>query len=483
MKKICVLSLVALFLAAVLCSLHSCGGGKDENDNSGVEFSDDAKTDGGQGQSPEEHDEKYRENLPDMDFGGREMVFAVADFDWAPRHLEFESQSGELIEDAVYRRNRNTEERYNFALKTTTKSESAVLKEILAGERSFEAAFLRTDMVSSGASQGAFVDLNAVPHIDLNKHYWDQSAKEQFSIKNKLYFMLSDIEMNDRLLTSVIAYNKKLVHDLNIEPLYPLVFDGKWTIDKFNEMIRNTSQIITGGDKFTLDDFYGHATQNQANLTLFYASGERFVDKDENDVPYIRPMSATMAKTVEKIIEVMRQNNSTLNHRPGNLNAFIDDRAVFFTGGTDALKDFRGMETDFGILPMPKRDEAQPHYITDVNPITPSVVIPVNLSGEELAFCGFVLEALAAESRRILVPAFYDVTMKIKYARDDESSQIIDMAFEHRAFDLMFIHNFGRFSSSFDSQLSSGKLEVVSFYEANIPAAEAALEKFVDAFG
>jgi len=86
-------------------------------------------------------------------------------------------------------------------------------------------------------------------------------------------------------------------------------------------------------------------------------------------------------------------------------------------------------------LPIPKYTEDQDSYHCVVSVHTCSLMgVPVVTSNPERT--GILLEALAAESKYTLMYAYYDVALKSKYSRDDESSEMLDIIFANRVFDL-----------------------------------------------
>lgn len=42
---------------------------------------------------------------------------------------------------------------------------------------------------------------------------------------------------------------------------------------------------------------------------------------------------------------------------------------------------------------------------------------------------------MACESRKSVIPAYYEVALKVKFTRDEESAKMLDLAFENRVFD------------------------------------------------
>jgi len=265
-------------------------------------------------------------------------------------------------------------------------------------------------------------------------------------------------------------------------------------LDKFNSIIKEVWRDIDGDGVMGPEDFYGYATQNDLYVGFIFGAGEGFADKDEADMPVVRPLTEKFSNMIDKIAEIMENKNATINSSDfpelysdgiwyGN-KAFIEDRALFFGTMASMFKTLNAqMQSDFGILPMPKYDESQEHYNTYLYSGATSISVPNNLSEDELFFTGFVLEAMAAESRKLVVPAFYDVTMKIKYARDDESSQMLDIIFERRSCDLIYVNDFGGFYSGMVwDVLKKENYNLASFYESRSISTQKAIDAYVEKF-
>ena len=96
------------------------------------------------------------------------------------------------------------------------------------------------------------------------------------------------------------------------------------------------------------------------------------------------------------------------------------DQMLFYVERIVVTEKLRAVESDFGILPVPKFDENQKNYGHSVS-IHNSGILTVPLNAVELEMTGILLEALAAESRYVVIPAYYDIVLKDKYTRDVES--------------------------------------------------------------
>ena len=108
------------------------------------------------------------------------------------------------------------------------------------------------------------------------------------------------------------------------------------------------------------------------------------------------------------------------------LAAFKEDRALYTTMAMSSVRtDLAEMESDFGILPYPKFNEAQSEYGTRVQDSLTLFSVPIDCQKVDIA--GATMEAIAAENYRKVTPTVYDVAMKTKYSRDPESAAMIDL--------------------------------------------------------
>jgi hypothetical protein len=159
---------------------------------------------------------------------------------------------------------------------------------------------------------------------------------------------------------------------------------------------------------------------------------------------------------------------------------FQENRSLFLLAQITFIHRTRTMESDFGILPSPKLDETQATYYTSINPLSSnSIAVPITTRDKEKTSA--VLEALAAESKYTLMPAYYDITITNKMIRDEESAEMLDLILSTRVFDLGFIFNWGNLGDIPLSFYPNGG-NFVSTYERREPTAISAMEKTIEAF-
>ena len=96
-----------------------------------------------------------------------------------------------------------------------------------------------------------------------------------------------------------------------------------------------------------------------------------------------------------------------------------------------------------------------------------------------------ILESLAAESWKNVSPALFEVNMKVKYAQDDQASQMFDIIKDRMCFEFgrVFTDNLGSLTySMFRNGISGNSPEWMSTYESNKDTLEAKLQAVLESF-
>jgi hypothetical protein len=87
------------------------------------------------------------------------------------------------------------------------------------------------------------------------------------------------------------------------------------------------------------------------------------------------------------------------------------------------------------------------------------------ISGEGFDENSIITEALAAESYRSLMPKYFEVVLKSRYAKDMETSQMLDLMYETVGFDFCYIWRTSlNYMSSFKDVVVSKNNTLASSY-------------------
>jgi hypothetical protein len=141
-----------------------------------------------------------------------------------------------------------------------------------------------------------------------------------------------------------------------------------------------------------------------------------------------------------------------------------------------SAKDLRDMEEDFGVVPMPKLDEAQDTYYSYAGPSMMTMAVPVTATDPERT--GVILENLSAHSYGTLRTAYLETTLKTKFMRDEASVEMLDILYGDIKMDIGYIYGFGGVHTAFMNTLAAGE-GIVSALASVEPAVNAAIAKYL----
>ena len=444
--------------------------------------------------------ERIAPDLPTEDFGGYEFTFLSHLYtgdDWVttePRELVAETENSDPINDAVYARNTKIMEQYNFKMRMFTIADEVgtLNKSVKAGDDLYDAAVIFNNNIPNLIMAGTLLQIDSLPYIDLSKPWWD-SAALSMGIGGKNYMLGGDILILDNEATNILLFNKDMMVNFGMDLPYQLVLDGKWTLDVLNEYIRQVSQDLNGDGKFDMTDQYGLSYFNDSAHAFLVGGGGSFALKDENDIPYMTLTSERNLRVMDKIMDVLYNPGYTLNFQKyadtadltlgqAYVNVFSEGRSLFIWMRMRGVENFRGMDAAFGIVPIPKFEEAQDSYHSVVNPYT-GVMMCVPKTCQNPERTSIILEALAAESRYTLQPAYYDVVLQRKFARDEESRAMLDIIFNSRVYDIGAGYSFGSIFIDLCQQvIQKDSRDIISFYDKRSAKCDTAIAKVVNIF-
>ncbi|MCL1793333.1 MAG: hypothetical protein FWG34_05660 [Oscillospiraceae bacterium] len=495
---------VSLFALAA-AFLFSCGGEKSGASGAGE------NAENGNPASPEESVEG--EILPDYvpdgvderDLGGYEFRILTRSTCVHPLYIDAESIDGELINDAIYNRNRAAEERFNIAIRPiivhegepqtdNANSTPLVKKSIMAGEDFADIAMLHMIDAGALAAQGMFIDWQLVPGIDLSKPWWDKNVVEGLSIGGKLYLNTGHFNLESYDYTWGMVFNKQLWQDKNLPDIYGTVKEGKWTLDYFNSIIKNATSDLNGDGQYTADDQWGFIAIDRGGLTNFmFGSDQRVFVRNGGGAFDLVLNTDRMQAIVELTYEIYYQNNSTyiwesaVGYFPETqpLGMFADGKGLLASARLAGIPILRGMDADFGIIPQPKFDESQIEYTSFSDGHTSMMAIPKTVSDFGLnTVIGALAEALSAANYNTVMKSYYDINLQTKFTRDEESADMMDIIIKNRIFDIGYVYAnvTGNLGFMINDLINQKKTAFASEFEKREASALRALAKLVEEF-
>ncbi|MCL1859529.1 MAG: hypothetical protein FWF92_09910 [Oscillospiraceae bacterium] len=494
MKKIISVLFWLALVFIIITNIISCGDNNLANTNNPDSPPDENIENNDGSPAPEEEPQDLRllikEDIPELDFKGKEFNIIYPTWSMYEYYYFAESEIGENMNDAIYRRTKNVEERFNIIINPITRGyietvSPAVSKSVNAGSDDYQMALTHCMRGVPEMSTGGFVyDWNKIPIVDFTKPWWNQRMNQTMSVDGILLTAVSDFIIFD---PNVVYFNKGMAKDLDIGDVYQIVREGKWTWPKLTELAKLASKDLNGDGIFDKDDQYGLVTNLAWMMNSAVQSCNMYISKiGDEGYPVNNLNSERFGNLINTLYELVYVGNQTFigTWDPNNLADTYEsqipmssDRVLFHIDPLSAGKRYRVYDVEFGILPFPKYDEAQEEYLSlSWNGF---IMIP-KTADPELA--GAISEALAAESYRLTVPAYYDVLLTSKVARDVESTEMIDIIYKGAVYD--FALNFGDWNAitfAVDNILNTKKLpDYVSFMEKNENSFHKQMQKVYD---
>ncbi len=447
-------------------------------------------------------DGRLRDSLPALDYGGAEFVILTALHGAVPTSFFYaKEETGDTMDDALFKRNGAVEERFKVTFneivlddifKTTTYAQKAST----AGDASYDLVMVIDREARALAMKGYLTQVSALPYLDLTREYWNQQMMADLSVGGKLFYVVGDDNiMYSNTITNLI-FSKKLQADYNLESPYDRIYAGKWTMDAYDGMCRAVTSDLNGDGEWTDTDRYGVIGLTNMYYPNFYVvNGELIVKKDGDDIPYFNvPGNERMYAIIQKTFDIsageslfnisVKKTDSFKADERGPYYLIIDmfrsGMSLFASAAFYTILATRDIEDDFGIIPYPKFEEVPagtPYYSRTFGGF-PYVVVnaPVDLERASV-----IMEALACESHNVVIPAMYDILLKTKSARDEDSENMIDMLRKYRYTDLAETYWLGEIGGLYEGLFTKKENTAASVTEKNTAKVEKTLQDAYEA--
>lgn len=432
----------------------------------------------------------YSEQLTPVDYKGAEFKIQTSNnvngMDYNILHNHSDTETGEVINDALFRRDRFIEETFNVKMvytcdETSSASQMAnqLTKNVMAGDDAYQLIIQDHATVTKAlAQQGAIYPLNYIDTVNLDAEYWMPEMNRASYIGNSLYYPSCMISPRYFGSLYIMMFNRDIARDLDLEDPYALVNEGKWTFDKMIELGRLAIKDMDGDSKITGDGVDRIGVAFESHEAFILGAGFHFVE-NQDDTLVSGLENAQLIEFIQHFTDVFTE---TGMYNSGNANcdgAAVTNNgvALFDNPCTFSLEEYRDLPYDYGLLPTPKYDESQKDYIGFSQPwINAAPAIPVTVTGDTLDMVGTLTDAMVAYGYDYIKPAVYDNVIRLKGTRDEQSALIVDKIFSNVSIELsctLWLSSYNPINQIFTSNL--GKTEITSVYAKQQKAIEAEL--------
>jgi ABC-type glycerol-3-phosphate transport system substrate-binding protein len=437
-----------------------------------------------------------------MSGGGSDFRFLTPTTNWFYyTDIVFEAPPAEVLDSAIYNRNRRIEEIFDINITVIEYDINEIYAEIRKAVNSsdnvFDAAFapaFSNGNIGSLITQNMFLNLRAIPTLNLSEEWWNQTMIKEASIgggNNALYYAGCDINIATLQSVTCVYFNEDMMTDLDLDLPYGLVREGKWTFDAFFEYQRAGARL-NGADSFAWDPsgeaVYGFTSYGNSANALLMGAGEKFIVSDEYGMPQIAFDGERFINALEKIQDMLvtmpsgyylhANSDPPFHYEP----IFRNGRALMTMGELKAASVFREMDATFGVVPVPKLDENQQDYYCHLIFATPLLVVPTTNSNAE--FTGAVIDALAYVSYAYVTPILFDVSVSQKQLRNEESIEMLGLIRNSGSFEVGSAYGWtSDLYSQINATLGNGaRFNAATFIDRSVDRVRSSIDRTVAFF-
>lgn len=404
---------------------------------------DDGTADGAANSGTEVSDEPQLTLPTDVKGGGEDfdifLAYNVFDNDYI-----VEEETGDTIKDIIYKRNETVEEYFdiNFQFRkgdTNNSAATPIIRSLIQGGDDTYEVFMNVQHYGMPLIyENLFVEWNKnMKYADTTKPWWYQNVKRDLNFNNKVYVMVGAYNFHPLKASGCLVFNKSLMDEIGLEYPYHYVLDGTWTVDKFIEYVKTAQADLNGdGSIDAQNDRLGFSGWKWEMMpALFLGMGGNPIQKNILDMPELNINTERTFTVIDKMLEIFSPGNGAWdggNDYGVSEKMFKEGRLLFHNSTLGSLSSYRSLEDDFGAVPFPKLDETQEEYYARIVNYSSLTYIPV--TNTKLDLTSAVLEYMAYISHEELIPAFYDIILTVRTARDVETEEMIPIIREAARF-------------------------------------------------
>jgi len=326
---------------------------------------------------------------------------------------------------------------------------SEARKRIQAGMTDFNLIYEWGIRSNGAALDGMLYDFHDLDYVDFTQSYWVPSAIEGLTVADKMFVATNMISMNSISWAGMYFFNKMLMDKLNFSYPYDYVDAGNWTYDVVLAMCLKAEEDVNGDGIWDRNDQYGGV---DGDIILAGACDAPLYEANDDGsyklIPYTEGMVAAYDQYKDKTASVRNLDvlefteGADISMFPSEYAAAIflsfgEDHYLFMNGSLDMTKEFENMKSDYGVAPVPVA-KAGDDYSTGVDYCAPMFSMPVTLEDPDMT--AIIMEYMAYESERLLLPAYYETTLKIKRMQDTRDYVMLDIIRDSIKYDWTVIY-------------------------------------------
>ncbi len=448
----------------------------------------------------------------DLNYNGETVTFFVrSNEDIFKYELACEKLLNAPLYDAIHYRNIDVETRLGVSIKTVeqdgvfgaaaTAWNERLSAAVLTNSGDYDGAAFYLSTGSPLAKDGIFFNLCDLEkdyggYLEFSKPWWNQTLVDELGIFGTLFFAGGSLTISQVANGYCVFFNRDMFNerfpDESDSTLYQMVRDGKWTADAMANYVSqvwtdvNSNGVVDDGDIVGTVSTAMTGGEGSGFDAWIPAMGLKLTETNMFGEVEIALLNSKTVPAYEKMRKIFGSNPGTLltTSTEGSETTMPNGNVLFINGKLDYGAGMRESKVNYGVLPLPKYDEEQENYATGFGNIASAIAICSNLRFERAEMVSAVLELLAAESYKQVIPVYYGTILQGQYSREQADAEMYDRILDSFVFSFGYAYSsqslgglgaiFRNLSPSFDIQnhIDSKK----ETWETNLEALLTALE-------
>ena len=398
----------------------------------------------------ETEEEEFDDGLSDLDFDA-EVKIVVSEAQAYQVYAAEETDN--VIYNAIYKRGMTVEDRLGVEITWVpmdagwNNNREVFFQHIQSTcetGSAYDAVCLYNLMPGALAAKGLMENLADASYINLEAPWWPEDFVNEIVINDTLYSLVENSSYGTLRNIHGVFFNNELLNARGLRSPYDMVAANEWTFADMIALVKDQGSDLNENGSKDKDDFYGVVTGTEAKIeSWFYGMGYKYATKGADGMPeLLMGNTEYITSWLDEFNSATESKDFWLWDKEGHTKAFFKESAILYMSAIRLVEGgvSQGVEMDYGIVPLPKKDATQENYITNVANSHDMWGIPVN--GADMDVSSALVECMAVESYRQVAPVYFDQCIKLRYAPDERLGEMYDLIRNSIVFDFCVIYSF-----------------------------------------
>ena len=420
------LDLLILLLSTLLSAFAACGGGKKPTVESQTE------TQGGG--NPKSNDDPY--TPPAVKYNNEE--FRIYTWTGTDEWVLKTDVSSTILDSKTYYHLMNVEAETGVVFTIAQEvpggygrhTEFISKVAMLSGSDDIDLVCQYSLAAIHGAIEGVYVDLAKLENLNWNAPYWSGDFLESNTFNGQVYYCAGEISRSTIYNMFVMTFNFDLAGTYALGDLYEIVEDGEWTVNKLYTLSKDIYRDLNQSDSADKGDLFGLVCNAYNSLDSYQASCN-LPSLVRNDMGELEVNPAIYGNYGSNVVDALRKlfhdnDGAYCNTKEiPEYYAMQEGHSVFeVVTASNIITQLNPSGINYGILPLPKYDQAQETYHTCLGMTYSVFAIPTVANDHKMS--AIVMESMAHDGYTDLTPYIFETSLKSRYSKRPQDSAMFD---------------------------------------------------------